>query len=116
LAISALVGSIADRRSLADGKAGSAIASPITESDYPRSKALDVYDLGEELLIYNDEDELGITLNASSKQIWQLCDGTLSLHQIATAIGQQLGCDGEILLEDIHTTVMKFRESGLLEN
>lgn len=93
-----------------------AIATTITTINYPRSKAVDVYDLGEELLIYSDEHELGITLNASSKQIWQLCDGTHSLDEIAAAIGQQVGCAREVLLEDVCTTVMQFNELGLLES
>jgi len=35
----------------------------------PRCKLLDVYDLGNELLLYSNDQELGITLNHSSKQI-----------------------------------------------
>lgn len=85
-------------------------------TDYPCRKALDSYDLGEELFLYSEEQELGITLNQSSKQIWQLCDGTHSLNEIATAISQSLGCSREILLEDIYATILKFQESGLLES
>ena len=88
----------------------------ITATNHPRVKPLDVYDLGEELLIYSDEHELGVTLNASSKQIWQLCDGTRSLNDIATAIGQQVGCTRDVLMEDVYTTVMQFYELGLLES
>lgn len=82
----------------------------------PRAKPVDVYDLGNELLIYNSDRELGITLNHSSKLIWQLCDGTRTLEEIATELGQQLGCGAEVLLEDICATVMQFHELGLLEN
>lgn len=85
-------------------------------TNHPRCKALDVYDLGDELLIYSDENELGVTLNASSKQIWQLCDGTRSLDEIATEIGHQMDCSREVLLEDICTTVRQFNELGLLES
>ncbi len=91
--------------------AGSAIATA-----RPCCKRLDVYDLGEELLIYSNDQELGITLNHSSKQIWQLCDGTHTLEDMATVLSQQLGCAGEALLEDICTTVMQFHKLGLLES
>ena len=81
----------------------------------PRCKSLNVYDLGDELLIYSSEQELGITLNHSSKQIWQLCDGTHTLEDMAAILSQQLGCAGEVLLEDICTTVVQFHQLGLLE-
>lgn len=81
----------------------------------PRCKRLDVYDLGDELLIYSSERELGITLNYSSKQIWQLCDGTHTLEDMAAILSQQLGCAKEVLLEDICTTVVQFHQLGLLE-
>ncbi len=90
---------------------GKAIASA-----RPRSKSFDVYDLGDELLIYDREGELGITLNHSSKQIWQLCDGTHTIEDMATVLCQQLGCAGEVLLEDIYTTVTQFHKLGLLES
>jgi hypothetical protein len=82
----------------------------------PRCKCLDVYDLGDELLIYSSEQELGITLNHSSKQIWQLCDGTHTIEEIATLLSQQLGCVGDALLIDICNTVMQFHNLGLLES
>ncbi len=82
----------------------------------PRCKCLDVYDLGDELLIYSSDRELGITLNHSSKQIWQLCDGTHTLEDMATILSQQLGCAPGALLEDICTTVMQFHKLGLLES
>lgn len=82
----------------------------------PRCKRLDVYDLGDELLIYSSDQELGITLNHSSKQIWQLCDGTHTLEDMATVLSQQLGCAGEALLGDIYTTVIQFHNLGLLES
>lgn len=96
-------------------KSGEAIANS-TALHHPQCKPLDVYDLGAELLIYSDEHELGITLNASSKQIWQLCDGTRSLDEIATAIAQQLGCATDGLLEDVYATVLQFHQLGLLQS
>jgi hypothetical protein len=91
----------------------SAIASTTVR---PRYKCLDVYDLGDELLIYSSEQELGITLNHSSKQIWQLCDGTHTLEEMATLLSQQLGCANDALLLDTCVTVMQFHNLGLLEN
>ena len=81
----------------------------------PRCKCVDVYDLGDELLIYSSDLELGITLNHSSKQIWQLCDGTHTLEDMATILSQELGCVPGALLEDICTSVMQFHKLGLLE-
>jgi hypothetical protein len=92
-------------------RAGNAIASA-----RPRCKCVDIYDLGDELLIYSSDRELGITLNHSSKQIWQLCDGTHSLEDMATILSQQLGCAPGALLEDICTSVMQFHKLGLLES
>ncbi|MFM2304381.1 MAG: hypothetical protein RLZZ135_1791 [Cyanobacteriota bacterium] len=80
----------------------------------PHCKRLDLYDLGDELLIYSDEQELGITLNHSSKQIWQLCDGTRNLEDMATVLSEQLGCAQEVLLEDICMTIIQFHKLGLL--
>ena len=82
----------------------------------PKCKSLDVYDLGDELLIYSSDQELGISLNHSSKQIWQLCDGTHTLEEMATVLSQQLGCAESALLLDICTTVMQFHNLGLLES
>lgn len=82
----------------------------------PCCKRLDVYDLGDELLIYSSDWELGITLNHSSKQIWQLCNGSYTVEDMATILSQQLGCTAEALLWDIYTTVMQFHKLGLLES
>jgi hypothetical protein len=90
---------------------GSAIATA-----RPHCKFVDVYDLGDELLIYSSDRELGITLNHSSKQIWQLCDGTHTLEDMATILSQQLGCAPGALLEDICTSVIQFHKLGLLES
>jgi hypothetical protein len=91
-------------------------AASVSATARPCCKRLDVYDLGDELLIYSSDWELGITLNHSSKQIWQLCNGTHTVEDMATILSQQLGCAAEALLWDIYTTVMQFHKLGLLES
>jgi hypothetical protein len=110
-----VLGEQSDRVHSSAGSNG-AIAHSVTITHHPRRQDLDVYDLGEELLIYSQEQELGITLNASSKQIWQLCDGSRSLDEITAAIAQSIGCTTESLLEDVCTTVLHFHQLGLLES
>lgn len=88
---------------------------PLLECDRPRCRTdLDVHDLGGELIVYCTKQELGIALNPSSKTIWELCNGSYSIEEIAVIVAQQFHCSPEAVLEDVYTAVLEFLRLGLL--
>ena len=73
------------------------------------------YGLEDEVLLYSSRSEKVFSLNISAKAIWELCDGSHTIVEIAQELGQRVGCSGDELLSDIMNAVSQFREHGLLE-
>lgn len=72
------------------------------------------------MLLYSPDFEEGISLNNSSKAIWQLCDGRHTLVEISQELGQRLGISDKEellneLLSDIIATTNQFRDLGILK-
>lgn len=84
-----------------------------------RSLVTEEHDIGDERLVYCPKLEIGIALNRSAIEIWDLCDGERTLLDIAQVLGQRLGIDDPSVLEelvsDINATLLQFVELGLVE-
>ncbi len=68
----------------------------------------------EEMVLYDDESEMGFSLNASARSIWDLCDGGRSLKAICEEIGNTLNIETSLLHEDVKKTVGELIALGLL--
>lgn len=84
-----------------------------------RLQGIEEQSLGDEMLVYCPELELGVSLNSSALAIWKLCDGQHTLVQISRELGCQLEISEpkllEELLEDIESTVAQFNELGIVK-
>lgn len=92
-----------------------------TEDKCPRqSSNVQEYILLDEVLLYHSELEEAVSLNKSSKKIWELYDGKHTLAEISQRLGQDLGISENhsllgLLLSDIISTTNQLYELNLIE-
>jgi hypothetical protein len=55
-----------------------------------------------------------VSLNASARAIWELCDGTHTLDEICAELAAQADVAPDALRGDVTNTIDKFRELGLV--
>ncbi len=72
------------------------------------------HDMDEEVLVYDPVVDRTHRLNSSATLIWELCDGTRSLEDIARALTEQFEVEFEIALQDARTVLEQLREEQLL--
>ena len=70
----------------------------------------------DEMVLYDGGEEIGYTLNASARSIWDLCDGRRSVLDICTNLGTHLQVDPKLLEDDVLTAINHFASLGLLNN
>ena len=68
-----------------------------------------------ECLVYNSVRHEASALNTTATEIWQLCDGVLSINGIAQALEQRYGLDTGFLVEDVASALIALRTRGLVE-
>lgn len=88
----------------------------LTLSTSPRKKAgVMAQQVLDEMVLYDGNTEMGYSLNASARSIWDLCDGERSLEAICDEIAKDLDIQADLLHEDVKTTVKDLMELGLLK-
>lgn len=65
--------------------------------------------------IYEPSTDTLHLLNASAKAIWDLCDGETSPSEMADAISELTGVDLAQAESDVRETLIRLRESGLVQ-
>ena len=68
----------------------------------------------EEMVLYDQNSEMGYSLNASARLIWELCDGERTLFVICDEIAGKLEVEATLLHEDVKTAVSELIALGLL--
>ena len=75
--------------------------------------------LPNETLFYVPGKDLAVCVNQSAKAIWDLCDGSRNLVEMAQALGLSIGLTdlsaSPVLLADVRTAVLELKALGLLE-
>jgi hypothetical protein len=66
-----------------------------------------------EVLLYHPQQTRAVYLNATAALVWGLCDGSRSVAEIITLIGQSYP-DAVTLAEDVLSTVDQLRQNGVL--
>lgn len=69
----------------------------------------------DEMVLYDGNTEMGYSLNASARFIWDLCDGERTLSSICEEIAQDLEIEPAMLHDDVLTTVTELLKLGLLK-
>ena len=72
------------------------------------------HDLDDEVLVYDPVVDRTHRLNTSATRIWDLCDGTRSLEDIARAITNQFEVEFETALVDARAVLEQLKEEQLL--
>jgi hypothetical protein len=68
----------------------------------------------DELLVYEPAREIAVSLNASARAVWELCQGRLSVDEIARALGSRYGVATHLLRPDVDAAIGRLRDVGLL--
>ncbi len=69
----------------------------------------------EEMVLYDGNTEMGYSLNASARTIWDLCDGTRTLASICDEISAELEIEATLLHTDVQAAVGELVSLGLLK-
>lgn len=71
--------------------------------------------LGEQAIVITPHDSVLHTLNATGTFIWELCDGTRSLDEIAQACAKEFDVSEEMARKEAADFVQHAANSGLIE-
>jgi hypothetical protein len=85
------------------------IYKPIRRSD------LLVREVENENIIYDHTNNAVHSLNITAKFIWDCCDGSRNLSEIAKEITERFNIDADTAFKDVEGTVKEFKEKHLLQ-
>ena len=71
-------------------------------------------ELPAELILYDPVTDRAFLLNRTSAAIWDLCDGKNATQQISEQLASHFGATVEKVVEDVRTTIERFRRDRLL--
>lgn len=85
--------------------------------NYVNPKRQDIRSISveEEVMLHDSATKQVYVLNPTAALIWSLCDGKHTVDQIVTIISNKFG-NSIPISQNVHQTVAKFREYGLLNN
>ena len=84
------------------------LTRPLTRAD------LSVFPLDDELVIYDPENGESFILNQTGRLVWERCDGTRTLDEIADEIATLLHVSTQIAFTDIAELLESLRQANLL--
>ena len=87
---------------------------PLTFSPHKKAGVM-AQQVLDEMVLYDGNTEMGYSLNASARSIWDLCDGSRSLATICDTIAGELEIEATMLHDDVRTTVSELLKLGLLK-
>jgi PqqD family protein of HPr-rel-A system len=76
---------------------------------------LDIVELDDELVLYDAAQDKVHYLNATAALVFKLCDGSASVWELSTEIGEALGVPEKRVERQVRTLLKDLREVGLLE-
>lgn len=82
---------------------------------YPRRREdLREHALPDGVLLYSPPQMRAFFLNPSAYAVWELCDGTRPIQQIAEELAQELNRPATDILQDVANAVDQLQKEGLL--
>lgn len=91
-------------------------AFPTTPETRPfRAAAVREYPLGGEVLLFADGRQVVHALNASAWAVWDLCDGSRTVREIARELAELVGRQPDSLIPEVVRAVEDLGKLGLLE-
>lgn len=80
-----------------------------------QSPGLIISEVLDELVIYAPGSSQAISLNASARAIWELCDGTRTLDDLCVELSGAAGLASDQLHEDVSGAITRLHELGLIK-
>jgi hypothetical protein len=71
-------------------------------------------ELDDNLALYDDVGQLLVLLNPGAASIWELCDGATTLDEMVCILVETHGEDASAIEDDVHQTVRKLADLGLV--
>jgi hypothetical protein len=81
-----------------------------------RAQDVREYPLGDEVLLFADGRQVVHALNTSAWAVWDLCDGSRTVREIARELAELVGRDPASLEPEVVRTVEELGKLGLLED
>jgi hypothetical protein len=81
-----------------------------------RTEDVREYPLGDEVLLFAGGRQVVHALNTSAWAVWDLCDGSRTVREIARDLAELVGRDPESLESEVVRTVEELGKLGLLED
>ena len=82
-----------------------------------RGTAVREFPLGDaEMLLFHEARQVVHTLNTSAWAVWDLCDGTRTVAQIARELSAAVGHPFDAVLQDVHAVVRQLGTLTLLDH
>ncbi|HXF57742.1 MAG TPA: PqqD family protein [Actinomycetota bacterium] len=100
-----------------EGAASQTAAAVVSENYVPRKRAQVLeLDLGDGVVIYDDQSSLVHHLNPSASLVWHLCRGEASVRTLAAEIAEELGLELPQVLAEVRGLVAELDALGLVED
>ena len=81
----------------------------------PRHRPVEAFASDGESLLYSATRDEASALNRTATEIWELCDGTMTIGAIARALGERYGVDEAHLLDDVMAAIAALSTRGLVD-
>jgi len=89
--------------------------SPAGPAGHPvPSPAVTAYQLDDDLVLYDTRTAEAHVLNLSAAKIWQLCDGSRSISDLADELSRSYALDPARAQADVDELVSSLQAAGLL--
>ena len=83
----------------------------------PKAKPdLEVRTVDDETVILDRDGEHIHQLNTTASFVWDRCDGSSTVAEIAAELAEAFGVDSELTSKDVEEVVLQFSQLGLLDN
>jgi len=79
-----------------------------------RSPAVTLERMGEDAVLYDRRSGRAHVINGAAARLWDLCEGSPELEELAQAFGAVHALPAAAVLDDVAATVAEFRSLGLL--
>ncbi len=87
-------------------------------AEYRPAKVADVLelDMGDGLILFNHDSSLVHHLNPSAALVWQLCNGQVSVGQLAEEIAEEYGLGKDGVFEQVASVIAEFDALDLVQD
>ena len=79
------------------------------------SKDVTLQRVGQEVILHDRRNGRAHVINETAAQVWELCDGRITLDQIVSALSASYQVPASVVREDVNYILAKFRELRVVE-